>query len=102
MLVLCQRLISRGARKLIVPGNFPVGCLPIYLTLFQTKNSTFDEHGCLKEYNELSMYHNTKLKDALDQLQEEAPYTTIVYGDYYNAYLWVYTHAKDLGKFIAF
>ncbi|KAK1370716.1 acetylajmalan esterase-like [Heracleum sosnowskyi] len=92
-----KRLINRGARKLMVPGNFPVGCLPIYLTLFQTKNSTFDENGCLKEYNELSMYHNMKLKEALDILQDEAPYTTIIYGDYYNAYEWVYTHAAELG-----
>ncbi|XP_074332409.1 GDSL esterase/lipase At5g03980-like isoform X2 [Apium graveolens] len=91
------RLINRGARKLMVPGNFPVGCLPIYLTLFQTKNSTFDENGCLKEYNELSMYHNMKLKEALDNLQEEAAYTTIIYGDYYNAYEWVYKHAANLG-----
>lgn len=81
----------------MVPGNFPVGCFPIYLTLFQTKNSTFDENGCLKEYNELSMYHNMKLKEALDNLQEEAPYTTIIYGDYYNAYEWVYKHAANLG-----
>lgn len=43
------------------------------------------------------MYHNMKLKEALDNLQDEAPYTTIIYGDYYNAYEWVYTHAANLG-----
>ncbi|KAK9936549.1 hypothetical protein M0R45_013385 [Rubus argutus] len=35
-----KELIDLGAVTLLVPGNFPIGCLPIYLTKFQTSDET--------------------------------------------------------------
>ena len=85
--------------KLIVPGNFPIGCLPIYLAGFQTDDATaYDELHCLKDLNNLAIYHNTHLNDAIKSLRKENPNVNIVYGDYYNALLWVLREASSLGK----
>ncbi|KAK7852867.1 gdsl esterase/lipase [Quercus suber] len=74
----------------VVPGNFPIGCLPISLTLFKTNNSdACVEFHCLKEMNNFSIYHNDQLRRALEDLRKELPNVVIVYGDYYNAFQWV-------------
>ena len=94
-----QRVISFGAARVVVPGNFPIGCLPIYLTTFHTNNSAaYDEFHCLKGLNNLSIYHNDQLKEAIEDLRKKNPNVIIVYSDYYNAFQWVYHHAPFLGE----
>ncbi|KAF9587425.1 hypothetical protein IFM89_002606 [Coptis chinensis] len=66
-----KKLIDLGATRLVVPGNFPIGCSP--------------------------MYHNQYLQDALQQLRLEYPNVAIVYADYYQAAEWVLTNAPQLG-----
>ncbi|KAL6323991.1 hypothetical protein AAG906_006262 [Vitis piasezkii] len=40
-----KKVIDYGAQRVVVPGNFPIGCFPIYLTGFQTNDSAaYDEH----------------------------------------------------------
>ncbi|KAJ9173470.1 hypothetical protein P3X46_016595 [Hevea brasiliensis] len=93
-----MRVIGFGATRIVVPGNFPIGCMPIYLTGFHTNDSTaYDEFHCLKELNNFSMYHNLHLQQAIKELQEKYPHVTIVYGDYYNAFKWVLQKAAILG-----
>ncbi|KAG7968467.1 hypothetical protein I3843_08G156700 [Carya illinoinensis] len=92
------RVIGYGASHVVVPGNFPIGCLPIYLTTFQTNNvAAYDEFHCLKRLNNLSMHHNHHLKQAIKALRKEYPNVVIIYGDYYNAFQSVYQHAPLLG-----
>ncbi|GMY17241.1 GDSL esterase/lipase At5g03980-like [Fagus crenata] len=92
------RVISFGAARVVVPGNFPIGCLPIYLTTFHTNNSAaYDEFHCLKGLNNFSIYHNDQLKEAIKDLRKINPNVIIVYSDYYNAFQWVYHHAPFLG-----
>ncbi|XP_027156266.1 GDSL esterase/lipase At5g03980-like [Coffea eugenioides] len=92
-----RRVIGFGARRVIVPGNFPIGCLPIYLSSFHTNNSAaYDEKQCLKDLNNFAEIHNEVLKASINVLKKEYPYVDIVYGDYYNAYLWLLSHAKRL------
>ncbi|XVF39552.1 hypothetical protein PTKIN_Ptkin01aG0043300 [Pterospermum kingtungense] len=87
-----------GATRVIVPGNFPIGCLPIYLTGFQSNDSTaYDKFHCLKDLNDLSIHHNNLLKQAIEELRQELPNVIIAYGDYYNAYLQLLQNAKLLG-----
>ncbi|KAJ0013687.1 hypothetical protein Pint_19652 [Pistacia integerrima] len=94
-----QRVIENGACKLIVPGNFPIGCFPIHHTVFQTNDSTaYDELHCLKGLNNFSMYHNERLQQAIQELKPQHPDIAIVYGDYNNAYLWLLCHAHLLCK----
>ena len=84
---------------MVVPGNFPIGCLPVYLTKYHTKNSaTYDDFHCLKGLNNLSIYHNDLLEQAIEDLRKENPNAVIVYGDYYNAFQWVYQNAAYLGE----
>ncbi|XP_022998965.1 acetylajmalan esterase-like [Cucurbita maxima] len=93
-----EKAISYGATRVVVPGNFPIGCLPIYLTGFQTNDTTaYDELHCLKDLNGLATYHNDQIKEAIEVLKRENPHTMIVYGDYYNALLWILRRAFILG-----
>ncbi|KAI8543180.1 hypothetical protein RHMOL_Rhmol08G0197800 [Rhododendron molle] len=79
-----RQVIGYGAARVVVPGNFPIGCFPIYLTAFQSNNpNDYDEHHCLKELNSISNYHNDKLQEAIQQLQREYLNTVIVYGKMY-------------------
>ncbi|KAF5454104.1 hypothetical protein F2P56_023792 [Juglans regia] len=97
-----KRVIGYGAVRVVVPGNFPIGCFPIYLTTFQTNNAAaYDEFHCLKWLNSFSTYHNDKLKQAIEDLRKENPNVIIAYGDYYNAFQWVYQHAPLLGFDVA-
>ncbi|XP_052188953.1 acetylajmalan esterase-like [Diospyros lotus] len=85
-----KRVISHGAVRIIVPGNFPIGCLPIYLTAFNTNaTQAYDEHRCLRRLNDFAKYHNNHLQEAIEELRKEFSHVNIVYGDYYNAYKWL-------------
>lgn len=53
-----KEVIELGATKIVIPGNFPIGCSPSYLSLFSTAISgDYDDRGCLKSYNSFAMYH---------------------------------------------
>ncbi|XP_070049940.1 acetylajmalan esterase-like [Nicotiana tomentosiformis] len=93
-----RRVISLGATRIVVPGNFPGGCFPIALTIFMTDNSSaYDEHHCLKDFNNLIIFFNDHLRQAILDLKKEYPNITLIYGDYYNAYLWLLQNAASLG-----
>ncbi|XP_039070461.1 GDSL esterase/lipase At5g45910-like [Hibiscus syriacus] len=79
-------LIEEGAAELMVPGNFPIGCSAVYLTLFESPNKEdYDRHGCLKAFNAFAKYHNSQIKKALDMLRQKYPHVRIMYADYYGA-----------------
>ncbi|KAJ3683878.1 hypothetical protein LUZ60_014105 [Juncus effusus] len=85
-------LIKLGAKTIAVPGNFPIGCVPGFLTLFQINDtSEYDQYGCLKWLNDFAELHNTALKAKLQQLSQRNPGVTLIYADYYGATL-SFTH----------
>ncbi|KAL1534113.1 acetylajmaline esterase [Salvia divinorum] len=90
-----RRVIEMGAARLVVPGNFPIGCLPIYKTAFE--GAPHDQHNCVRELNELAMYHNEQLQEAILKLKQEKPNAVIVYGDYFNAYQFLHRLGKRRG-----
>ncbi|XP_059654414.1 GDSL esterase/lipase At5g03980-like [Cornus florida] len=93
-----RRVIQYGAVRVVVPGNFPIGCFPIYLTGFKTNDlSAYDENHCLKALNSFSMYHNDCLQKAIEGLKQEYPNAIIVYGDHYNAFQWLLHEASNQG-----
>ncbi|KAL6578186.1 hypothetical protein OROMI_010514 [Orobanche minor] len=93
-----RNIIQAGARRIIVPGNFPVGCIPIYLTSFPSQDPrAYDGMGCLSHLNEFATYHNNYLKGALQQLRREFPNIVILYGDYYTAFQSVLRRSRSLG-----
>ncbi|XP_059650195.1 acetylajmalan esterase-like [Cornus florida] len=93
-----KRVIHYGAVRIVVPGNFPIGCFPIYLTRFKTNDSTaYDEHHCLKALNDFSTYHNDHLQKAIEELKQEYPNAIIAYGDYFNIFIWLFQNTEYLG-----
>ncbi|XP_051125550.1 GDSL esterase/lipase At1g28590-like [Andrographis paniculata] len=94
-----QELIKLGVVTMLVPGNFPSGCLPVCLTQYQ-KSSTaedYDRHGCLTWLNEFSQYHNQLLRKELQRIRELYPHVNIMYADYYNAAMRMYQSPKQFG-----
>ncbi|WOH14028.1 hypothetical protein DCAR_0933544 [Daucus carota subsp. sativus] len=93
-----RRVIGLGASQVIVPGIFPMGCLPGILEDFKSNDkSAYDEHQCLKEFNNFVAFHNNYLQKTIITLQAENPHTTIVYADYFNAFKWILYNAPRLG-----
>ncbi|KAL0700134.1 hypothetical protein Bca4012_056256 [Brassica carinata] len=81
-------LIGMGGRTFLVPGEFPLGCSVIYLTLYKTSNKeAYDSSGCLKWLNEFGVYHDDQLQAELNKLRKLYPHVNIIYADYFNALL---------------
>ncbi|KAM3240302.1 hypothetical protein ACQJBY_053781 [Aegilops geniculata] len=81
-----QEVINLGARTIVVPGNFPIGCLPAYLGAHQSNvKADYDELHCLKWYNEFSQKHNQVLRQEIARLRSQNPGVKVVYADYYGA-----------------
>ncbi|TVU22941.1 hypothetical protein EJB05_32662, partial [Eragrostis curvula] len=81
-----ERLISHGAKTLVVPGMIPSGCSPPILAKFpNAAPAEFDSRtGCLKELNELGFYHNALLQQSLEKLRGRYPSATIIYADFFS------------------
>ncbi|KAF6159934.1 hypothetical protein GIB67_033018 [Kingdonia uniflora] len=93
-----EDVIHEGAIRVVVPGNFPVGCIPIYLTSFPSSDpNAYDDMKCLKDLNKFALYHNNHLQRALENLRQKYPHVIILYADYYTAFQSVLRHAPYLG-----
>ncbi|KAL6593985.1 hypothetical protein ACP70R_048886 [Stipagrostis hirtigluma subsp. patula] len=80
-------LIELGAKTIVVPGSIPMGCIPGYLTMFQSSNpEDYDEVGCINWLNDFAEHHNRALRSMLKQIPCD-PMVTIIYADYYGAIL---------------
>ncbi|KAL9228408.1 hypothetical protein vseg_003994 [Gypsophila vaccaria] len=93
-----QQLIGLGATKLVVPGNFPVGCMTIYLAKYKSSDpNAYDELGCLKNWNDLAALHNTQLQEAIKSIQQQHTDVKVVYGDYFYALKSIFRDGASLG-----
>jgi phospholipase/lecithinase/hemolysin len=96
-----QDLINLGAKKLVVPGNFPIGCVPLYLAIFQSQKEDYYEEqtGCIKWLNDFAEYHNKMLQEELEKLRNLHPDVTIIYADYYGAALNIFRAPLQFGEY---
>jgi hypothetical protein len=79
-----QTLFGLGAAEVVVPGVLPIGCFPLYLTLYPSSSKDdYDEIGCLKRFNDLSSYHNELLKTAVSGIRSKYPGARLMYADFY-------------------
>ncbi|CAM0946804.1 unnamed protein product [Alopecurus aequalis] len=79
-------VIDIGARAVVVPGNFPFGCVPAYLNAHRSDNkSDYDQYGCLTWFNDFIQRHNEALRQEVARLQSRNPAAKVVYADYYGA-----------------
>ncbi|KAL7088151.1 hypothetical protein ACP275_13G110900 [Erythranthe tilingii] len=95
---IAREQIDSGSRRVIIPGYIPLGCLPIYKTVFQTKDlSAYGLSHCLKRFNYFTRSHNEQLQAAIAKLARERPNAVVVYADFYNAYLYLLRVARHDG-----
>ncbi|XXG82247.1 hypothetical protein AAC387_Pa10g0235 [Persea americana] len=83
---LIQILYSLGARKIVVAGLPPIGCLPLQMTgniLLPGSHMRV----CVQQQNEDAVVYNSKLQTLLASIQASRPGTTIAYLDAYDALL---------------
>ncbi|XP_062217761.1 acetylajmalan esterase-like [Phragmites australis] len=93
-----KELLEMGAVRLVIPGNFPVGCVPSYLaTVNVTEPIAYDDDGCLAALNVFAELHNARLQGAVADLRRSYPRATIAYADYYAAYVRILREARALG-----
>lgn len=91
-------LIEEGAVTLVVPGNFPIGCSPVYLAGLDSKNkSDYDQYGCLNWLNELAQFYNKLLHNELNRLKQMHSHAAIIYADYYNSAMEMYRYPQKFG-----
>ncbi|XP_078174253.1 GDSL esterase/lipase At1g28600-like isoform X2 [Carex rostrata] len=84
-----EHVIRHGAVSIVVSGQLPTGCVPLFLTLYASphKHDYDEETGCLKSFNYLALHHNTLLVELLKQLRSKYPQVKIAYADFYNPVL---------------
>jgi len=81
-----QELIGMGAKAIVIPNNFPIGCVPAYLSGYKSNNrADYDEHGCLRWFNDFSQRHNQALRGEVGRLRAQHPDVKLIYADYYGA-----------------
>ncbi|KAK2399490.1 GDSL esterase/lipase [Trifolium repens] len=90
-----KNIYNLGARSFWIHNTGPNGCLPISLAIspFAIK----DKYGCAKQFNEVSMYFNLKLKEALAQLRKDLPLAAITYVDIYTPKYLLFQNPKKYG-----
>jgi hypothetical protein len=91
-----RELLDMGATRLVIPGNFPLGCGPGYMSAANEKDqATYDANGCLVGLNLFAQIHNVLLQEQTRELRASYPTATIAYADYFYAYVQM---LKDAGK----
>ncbi|KAM3193154.1 hypothetical protein ACQJBY_069996 [Aegilops geniculata] len=93
-----KEVLDMGASRVIVPGNFPIGCLPSYLTAMAAPEpSAYDSTACLKDLNLFAAKHNAQLQRTVAALRASYPDAAIAYADYFNSFLSLLKGAPALG-----
>ncbi|QCE14205.1 GDSL esterase/lipase At5g45910-like [Vigna unguiculata] len=93
-----SKLIEEGAVHLVVPGNFPIGCISYVLNQVNSnKTEDFDEFGCLRNYNAAIKYYHDQLKTAVDELRQKNPHVIITYFNYYSAARRLFENPEQYG-----
>ncbi|KAG6507615.1 sinapine esterase-like [Zingiber officinale] len=94
-----EKLIEMGARTMVVPGSFPMGCCASYLNMFQgEKQDSYDpQTGCINWLNDFAIRHNRLLVAELQRLRRRHPEVAIMYSDVYHAAMAIYASPQDYG-----
>ncbi|GJN21485.1 hypothetical protein PR202_gb08965 [Eleusine coracana subsp. coracana] len=65
-----RELLDMGATRLVIPGNFPLGCVPSYLSAANEKDpAAYDSNGCLIGLNLFAQMHNVLLQEQIRELR---------------------------------
>ncbi|KAM3331781.1 hypothetical protein ACQJBY_027599 [Aegilops geniculata] len=91
-----EALIELGAKTMYVPGIFPLGCTPLYLSLFPGDDRD-PATGCLRGLNDLILVHNHMLEAKLEELRRDHPGVSITYVNSYDNVLGLVTAPTQNG-----
>uniref|UniRef100_A0A0D9V7F5 GDSL esterase/lipase n=1 Tax=Leersia perrieri TaxID=77586 RepID=A0A0D9V7F5_9ORYZ len=78
-----QGLYNLGARRILVAGLPPVGCLPLQMTLTALRQPPRSQ-GCIDEQNTAAERYNAKLRQMLTKFKSTSPGAKAVYADIYS------------------
>ncbi|KAM3242006.1 hypothetical protein ACQJBY_054613 [Aegilops geniculata] len=93
-----KELLDMGATRMVIPGNFPLGCVPSYLeAVNETDRVAYDGNGCLIGLNLFAQMHNVLLLQGIRELRQLYPSATIAYADYFSAYVQMLRGASKMG-----
>lgn len=95
-----QNIYQRGGRAFWIHNTGPIGCLPV--NFFYNHNPPpgyLDEHGCVKEQNEMAVELNRQIKEKVVKLRAELPEVAITYVDAYAAKYGLISNVKNLGNY---
>ena len=91
-----RELLDMGATRVVIPGNFPLGCVPSYMAAVnETEPAAYDGNGCLAALNLFAQMHNVLLQQGIRELRRSYTSATISYADYFYAYVRM---LRDAGK----
>jgi hypothetical protein len=97
-----EKLIAEGAVDLVVPGVLPIGCFPVYLSIFRKQADGYGgRSGCIRDLNTLSWVHNAALRRKVEELRGRYPGVRIMYADYYTPAIQFVLHAEKYGESIS-
>ncbi|KAK4848192.1 hypothetical protein QYF36_010195 [Acer negundo] len=72
---------QHGGKKIWVHNTGPLGCLPQKLATAAKNASDFDDHGCIKSFNDAAKTFNEQLQVMCEELRSQMKDATIVYVD---------------------
>lgn len=82
---LVKALLENGSIYVVVQGLPPCGCFP--MSLASTPTSDRDQYGCCASANAMATAHNELLQKNLAELQKTYSSATIIYADFWKAYM---------------
>ncbi|KAL6841287.1 hypothetical protein ACP4OV_028805 [Aristida adscensionis] len=91
-----QRLYELGARKFMVAGLPPVGCLPVQKSL-HARQPPLGAGGCIDDQNAAAERYNAALQQMLTKLEAASPGMTVAYVDVYGPLMDMAEQPKKYG-----
>ncbi|KAF8714302.1 hypothetical protein HU200_027762 [Digitaria exilis] len=90
---------EEGAKTVVVPGIPPMGCSPPNLVFFpSTDPAGYDPRtGCLKQFNDLVIYHNSLLQEAIKNVQKKHRNARVIYADFFTPIIDIIVSPQKLG-----
>ncbi|XP_022140097.1 GDSL esterase/lipase At5g45960-like [Momordica charantia] len=92
-----QALWAEGARRFVMPGLAPMGCLPVVITLYSS-NAILDR-GCLDRYSAVARDFNALLQSELLSLQNRLSQKSPTFIGYIDTYGRIIEMIHGVGKY---
>lgn len=92
-----QSLYNLGARRFMVAGMPPVGCLPVQKSL-RGMQRPLGSGGCIAGQNEAAERYNAALQQMLTKLEAASPGAKIAYVDIYSPLKDMATQPQKYGE----